>query len=89
MFSKMKPLPKALVIFVPIALAIFLYTKFVPEKAPEPVVVAPAIEASPTPVVVAPSQKVVLPEVNAAIEAAKPVEEPSAGMKALLEKGKK
>ncbi len=90
MLSGMKPLPKALIIFAPIALAVFLYIKFVPEKkveapvAPVAVQVVPAeqpaltVEATPVPATALP----------APVQAAEPADQ-SAGMKALLEKGKK
>ena len=81
MLSGMKPLPKALIIAAPIVLAVFLYVKFVPEKKVE-VVEPVATQAAPTePVImtVVPTEPV--PVV---------VEQPQdAGMKALLEKGKK
>ena len=46
MFSKMKPLPKALIIGVLIAVPIWAYVQFVPKSEPKPV---PVVEA-PTPV---------------------------------------
>ena len=79
MLSGMKPLPKALIIFLPIAIAIGVYVKFAPEKKVEPieVQVAPAEAAVIQPAVIQQPQAPVADDNQ------------SAGMKALLEKGKK
>ena len=84
MLSGMKPLPKALIIFLPIAIAIGVYVKFVPEKKVEPV-------APPVAVQVVPAEASAVQPAPAATEPQASVvdEGQNAGMKALLEKGKK
>jgi hypothetical protein len=87
MLSGMKPLPKALLIFLPIALAIGLYMKFAPEKKVEPVVVPVAVQVVPAgaAVVVAPT-----PAPATVVEPAPVADEAqNSGMKALMQKGKK
>ena len=87
MFANMKPLPKALIIFVPIALAVFLGTKFLPEKQVPPVVTPVAVQVVPAETAVVPT-----PVAATSEPAQAPVVEDSsqsAGLKALLQKGKK
>lgn len=47
MFKNMKPLPKALVIGLPIALAVWAYVQFAPKKVPGPVAAPVEITAVP------------------------------------------
>lgn len=86
MLSGMKPLPKALIIFAPIALAIGLYVKFAPEKKIEQVVAPIAVQVVP---VESAAPVVVAPVATPAAEPAPIAEAQDAGMKALLQKGKK
>jgi len=95
MFAGMKPLPKALIIFLPIALAIGAYIKFAPEKK----VVAPVAVEAPVVVTPVPSEAATAAKAQEAPSAPAPVAEPveatgnvtsgDAGMKALLKAGKK
>ena len=86
MLSGMKPLPKALIIFLPIALAIGLYIKFAPEKKVELVATPVVVEVVPAEAAVVIAPLVVTTPAQPAHVA---VEAQDAGMKALLEKGKK
>lgn len=79
MLSGMKPLPKALIIALPIVIAVTLYIKFAPEKKVEPVVAPVAVQA-------VPAETAVVPAPESAPVA---TEGQSEGMKALLQKGKK
>jgi len=47
MFNNMKPLPKAIMIAAPIALAVWGYTTFAPKKVAEPVVTPVVVTAVP------------------------------------------
>lgn len=87
MLTGMKPLPKALIIFLPIALAVWVSVKFMPEKKVEPVVPPIAAQVVPAETAVAPA-----PVAATSEPAQAPVVEDSsqsAGLKALLQKGKK
>lgn len=81
MLTGMKPLPKALIIFLPIALAIGAYVKFAPQAKVEPIV---------TPIVVPVEAALSIVTTPAFVEPTPIVDNnQNAGMKALLEKGKK
>lgn len=96
MLSGMKPLPKALIIFVPIALLVWAGVKFMPEKKVEPVVAPVAVQVVPAedPVVTKAAQRLQAPIEAPASVIEAPVQKGNvtsgdAGMDALLNAGKK
>ena len=100
MFKNMKPLPKALIIFVPIALAIGGYMKFGPEpkvESPTPVVqqVEPTVVSAETPTSVRlkfdkqEGDTVAKPEAAPVESAPAETINDNAGLAALLKAGKK
>lgn len=93
MLTGMKPLPKALIIFLPIALAVWVSVKFMPEKKVEPVVTPIAAQVVPAEQPKFESQSGD-PSAKAETVQVSPVpvtedNSQSEGMKALLQKGKK
>lgn len=92
MFNNMKPLPKAIMIAAPIALAVWGYTTFAPKKVAAPVV-------APIAVTTVPAESAAVAHAAALVEAPAPqvqetptqsnVTSGDAGMAALLKAGKK
>ena len=81
MFRNMKPLPKAILIGIVIALPIWAYTKFGPKPEDKPIVVQEQVKEEP--VVVAPTvQEDNQPKVGSVTSGA-------AGLDAVLKAGKK